>query len=197
MKNVDINFELSVFLGPLDHDEYRTGTYVQTKSSEEVGELSDEILLSLSGEKAGKDGVCGEIVDVMLCALDMFALYEKTDSVVAIKKAFVDTLQDVTKLKIETFEDILKTQYKIQPGFMHFLNISKHVGLMAEHMLNESDMSYKAKKENALRQQCVIIFIECACFLKTVLGKKHDNEVSDFFDEYNQKKITKWKNSRT
>lgn len=37
----------------------------------EVDELSDEIKLVENGDEAGPDGVVGEAVDIMLCAIDL------------------------------------------------------------------------------------------------------------------------------
>lgn len=69
-------FELSVELGPINSDAYRTNDYVLKKCMEELGELSleEQIETGLSYKEPGKDGVAGEAVDLAICAMDMFAL---------------------------------------------------------------------------------------------------------------------------
>lgn len=69
-------FELSVELGQINSDAYRTNDYVLKKCMEELGELSleEQIETGLSYKEPGKDGVAGEAVDLAICAMDMFAL---------------------------------------------------------------------------------------------------------------------------
>ncbi|BBI90507.1 nucleoside triphosphate pyrophosphohydrolase [Tenacibaculum phage PTm1] len=54
----------------------RTKTSVVLKMVEEVGELSTEVAISdgLSYKERGKDGVVGEAVDVILCAMDLIVM---------------------------------------------------------------------------------------------------------------------------
>jgi hypothetical protein len=55
---------------------------------EEAGELSTEVSVKrgLSNKKPGKDGIVGEAVDVILCALDIIRLENPLMTSKAIKK---------------------------------------------------------------------------------------------------------------
>lgn len=67
----------------LASNRYRTTEDVLPFLMEEVGELSTEIMIRAgkSGKKKGDDGVIGEAVDVILCALDIIFLdYGPCDS---------------------------------------------------------------------------------------------------------------------
>lgn len=58
----------------------RTVSDVLTHMVTEVGELAQEIQIEqgMSYKTAGEDGVAGEAIDVMLCALDIIALSQPT-----------------------------------------------------------------------------------------------------------------------
>lgn len=78
----------------------------------EVGELSTEVMIACgrSYKEPDKDGVIGEAVDVILCALDIIRLYDPTASV-------DDVLQIAdAKLKkwVEKEEEIRNRPYWIE-----------------------------------------------------------------------------------
>jgi hypothetical protein len=66
----------------------------------ETKELEDEVTKSINGETAGTDGVVGEAIDVILCAVDL--IYQKVPS---ISKEYISFL---VGQKIEKWE----TEYK-------------------------------------------------------------------------------------
>ena len=77
----------------------------------EVGELSTEVMIACgrSYKEPDKDGVVGEAVDVILCALDIIRLYDPTADV----ESIVDIADAKLKKWVEKEEEIRNRPYWI------------------------------------------------------------------------------------
>lgn len=89
-------FEVSKEISP------RTRYEVLSALMEEVGELSTEISISegYSKKRRGSDGVTGECVDVILCAVDMIYVQWKD----ADPESLAEHIQNIIKAKLEKWK---------------------------------------------------------------------------------------------
>ncbi len=78
-----------------EHIKPRTIKDVLVHLMEEVGELSTEIAIDsgTSSKEVGKDGIVGEAVDVILCALDIMWVHNQMIS--------EEEIMAIVKLKLE------------------------------------------------------------------------------------------------
>lgn len=75
LKNLILaSLRTSYDLGFEGDNEWRSTDYVFGKIAEEIGEIADEIEISLDHGKPGKDGIIGECVDTLISYVDLFGL---------------------------------------------------------------------------------------------------------------------------
>lgn len=88
-------FENSENQGKLFSNGKRSYSYVLHKAVEEMGELSEEILIEqgFSYKNKGADGIGGESVDLAIVAMDMFYLHNSHLSASEISELFMKTVE--------------------------------------------------------------------------------------------------------
>lgn len=76
--------QTSMDLGLKNSDNLRTNKYVYGKISEEFHEIHEEILVEQGflHQPKGKDGISGEAMDLLISAIDLFALNTQNDKTI-------------------------------------------------------------------------------------------------------------------
>lgn len=92
-------FENSENQGKLFSNGKRSYSYVLHKAVEEMGELSEEILIEQghSYKNKGVDGIGGESVDLAIVAMDMFYLHHSHLTASEVSELFMKTVEKKRK----------------------------------------------------------------------------------------------------
>ena len=70
----DIVAEIFKYSDKIKNDRTYVDAYLHMRSEE--AELHEEIQAAMQNNKSGDDGVVGEAIDIILCALDIIRLYD-------------------------------------------------------------------------------------------------------------------------
>lgn len=102
--------QTSADLGLKNTDNLRTNSYVYTKISEEFHELHEEILVQQGflNQPQGKDGIFGEAMDLLISAIDLFALNTQNDKTpTEVETLLFKHISKVLGEKVTSLDDLM------------------------------------------------------------------------------------------
>jgi len=102
--------QTSMDLGLKNTDGLRTNKYVYGKISEEFHEVHEEILVSngFLNQAPGKDGILGEAMDLLISAIDLFALNTQNDKTPSdVEKLLFTHISNKLDKNIGSLDDLL------------------------------------------------------------------------------------------
>lgn len=205
LKNLILaSLRTSLELGFEGENKWRTTNYVFAKIAEEIGEIADEIEISLDNGKPGKDGIIGECVDTLISYVDLFGLIylrpEETKDLAHVSLRLHNLLgigQDQDLIDVEPVYWMKSQQRNLNKlcGLNGELVVAMHVRdgmhyktaetLGVEHIEQQFD---KIIKEGIIRALSIIKY-EIAASIEA-------NDPAVMINEIWMKKLNKWRVKR-
>lgn len=148
--------QTSADLGLKNTDNLRTNSYVYTKISEEFHELHEEILVQQGflNQPQGKDGIFGEAMDLLISAIDLFALNTQNDK----------TPTEVETLLFKHISHKLDKNVESLDGLLTYLNL-EHIGKdasfnMLSMTMNKVCVGYQIDDGISYKKQEKSVFLD-------------------------------------
>lgn len=193
--------QTSVELGLKNTDSLRTNSYVYTKISEEFHEIHEEILIQqgfLINQPQGKDGICGEAMDLLISAVDLFALNTQDNKtpkeVETLLFKHISHKLDKNITSLDDLIDHLNLEHIGKDASFNMLSIT--MGKVCIGCQIDDGVSYKKQEKSVFLDNIAQLCIDSLAVYVSYTKNSIQEQVYDIVNII-VKKTNKWRSKRS